>query len=289
MFLTVILLLRNDGVTGVSKSWIHDRLDPIRPRLLQSGRATHETRGIRDRKARFVAKTATLGGKMERLAAEDFRTALEEAGKLDGAERVEALGGVLRIWIQTAPQAALTEVRGWRDDSLRLAVLEQACRMLALEDPHAAISLALDFPSDRKLDFLDVVVHAWAESKPSDAAAWADERPAGEQRERLQSSVAVEWAQHSPASAASYVATSFEPGYSQDSVAITVALCWADKDPAGAAEWILALPESDLRSGMLQGVLSYWSTRDEGGARNWAAGLPEGDFRQLAFRCLNPS
>lgn len=231
----------------------------------------------------FTAPEQTLGGRFERLAAKDLGAALEMAESLNEDERSEALAAVMRVWLQISRESALRHLRECPDAAFRTMILERAGRTLAVVDPATALSLAGEFVTGQKRDeYVNSVVHAWAEADPEEAARWTRRLPDADQRGRLQGSIAIEWAQQSPAAAADFVATEISAGGRQEEAALTVALRWASLDPAAAAGWVERFSSGELRTRMLRGVISYWTARDAGAAQGWIAALPAGEFRDAA-------
>ncbi len=138
-------------------------------------------------------------------------------------------------------------------DSRRDAVAEIICAQTAETDPAQAVALAERYAGGCS-NLLENLVHQWADRDEPAACAYAMNKLAGEERDRLLSRVAFVRSKENPAEAAKLVAEQISPGEIQNEAAISVLHQWTLRDPDAASAWAQLFPASEVRERALQEV-----------------------------------
>ena len=123
-----------------------------------------------------------------RRAAVDLPAAVEAAEALANAKnesnRTFAWLGLLSVWMQADPQAALARLGQLEAGLFREATSFSALKMLAVEQPQRALDLLGALPPDIKPEPVrDELLNLWAQRDTAAARAWLDARTPDDQRE----------------------------------------------------------------------------------------------------------
>jgi len=158
-----------------------------------------------------------------------------------------------REWTRQNQSAALEWLLTASASDQRDAVAEIVCANIAQYDPAQAVLLAERF-SARFGDLLPNLLQQWADQDEPGAYAFAIDRPAGDERDRLLSRVAFARSKVNPAEAADIVAAQIAPGEIQNEAALSVLHQWALRDPNAAQLWARLFPDEGLRARALAEV-----------------------------------
>ncbi len=114
-----------------------------------------------------------------RRAELDLPAAVEAAEKLaggkDSSARTWAWMGLLSVWMQTDPLAALARVQEFEEGIFREATTFTALKYVALRSPQQAVELTNALPAGEARDQnRSDIVNMWAQQAPDAARAWLD-------------------------------------------------------------------------------------------------------------------
>jgi len=168
----------------------------------------------------------------------------------------------LREWVRQNPAEALAWLRSAAAGEARDIVVEIVCARVAESNPAEAVSLAERY-SGGCSNLLENLVHQWAEQNEPAARAYAINKPAGEERDRLLGRVALTRSKDNPAEAARLVVEWISPGQLQNEAAISVLHQWALRDPNAAQAWAQLFPNEGLRNRALAEVANISSPRPQ--------------------------
>lgn len=165
-----------------------------------------------------------------------------------GTLREEMLRRVAQHWTEQDPASAKQWAEQLSDVRERNSALTDVCFQIALTDPQQATQMA-DQNGLGSLPgaTLENLVQQWAAKDLTTAEAWINERPDGEEKDKLLSRVAMVLAESSPAKAAQMVVDQIPAGDTQNEAVISVLYQWAKSDLAGARNWVQLFPEGPLR------------------------------------------
>jgi hypothetical protein len=135
----------------------------------------------------------------------------------------------------------------------RDSVAEIACAQVAETDPAQAVALAERYAGGCT-NLLENLVYQWSERNEPAARAYALARPAGDERDRLVSRVALTRSKEDPAEAAKLVIESVAPGETQNEAVMSVLHQWALLNPTQALAWAQLFPEGTLKTRALKEV-----------------------------------
>lgn len=166
-----------------------------------------------------------------------------------------------REWARQNPHDALAWMLNAPAGEKRDTVAEMACARVAESDPARAVSLAEGY-SGGCSNFLENLLHQWAERDEWAASTYASAKAPGEERDRLLSRVALVRSKMNATEAANLVAEQISPGDIQNEAAISVLHQWALQDPKAALAWAQLFPES-LRDRALNELANIFTPRQE--------------------------
>jgi hypothetical protein len=152
----------------------------------------------------------------------------------------------IRQWTRERPNEALAWLQNAASGPQRDAVVEIACALVAETDPVKAVALAERYAGGCS-NLLENLVLQWSDRNEADARAYALSQPAGDERDRLLSRVALTHSKANPAEAAKLVVDEMAPGEVQNEAVMTVLHQWALRDPSQAQAWVKLFPEGDLK------------------------------------------
>lgn len=164
-----------------------------------------------------------------------------------GELRVAAMRTVFREWAAIAPHDALAWTESIRSEEDQLAAREFVHYRVAEDDPKFALESARDLGADLSMPVVQDLAQQWAARNPPAARDWALSLPAGTDRDRILSRVAIELSQQDPAAAGAIVAGEISPGSVQEEAAMSVLHQWAVRDFRGASQWVVAFPPGPMR------------------------------------------
>ena len=168
----------------------------------------------------------------------------------------------IREWARQNLEEALAWLPSAPAGENRDIVAEIVCARVAESNPSEAVSLAESY-SGGCSNLLESLVHQWAERDESAATAYAIQKPAGEERDRLLSRVAFTRSKENPLDAAKLVAEWISPGDVQNEAAISVLHQWALRDPKAALAWAQLFRVESLRDRALTEMWNIFSPAKE--------------------------
>ncbi len=192
-------------------------------------------------------------------------------------------------WAPDDAEAASNWVRQLPDGPLRRQALDGLESSYRAADPDAAANLVLTlYPADAsRTAALQNMARTWLLTEGDDAAIrWAEQLPAGPDRDAFLSGLCGELASHCPDDAARLVA-SMPPGKNQVAACRDVAGAWAAfGDPAEAAAWGTTLPQGPARTEALSQIAATWIGIDPEAGGAWLRSLPADDERACVTEAL---
>ncbi len=192
-------------------------------------------------------------------------------------------------WAADDAEAASNWVRQLPDGPLRRQALEGFISGYRATDPEAAANLALTLypPDASRTAALQNMARTWLLTEGDDAAIrWAEQLPAGPDRDAFLSGLSGELARHCPEEAARLVA-SMSPGRNQVAACRDLAGAWAALgDPAEAAAWGTTLPQGPARTEALSQIAATWIGIDPEAGGAWVRSLPADDERARVTEAL---
>ena len=222
-----------------------------------------------------------------------FRAQIRAAKKSSDPGRRDLVSSLLAQWVQQDPAGAGRFARSLPTGEWRQTIVRQVAQNWARQDGLGAEKWAARLPeaSERNLaetnicfqvvqtdarqaleiaerqellagpgEVMGNLVQQWAERRPSEAAAWINQQPEGEQRDQMIGRFAYVQSQTEPAAAANLVMEQIPPGPIQEEAAITVLHQWGVRDMASATAWVNQFPPGALRDraeAELQGLTAY--------------------------------
>ena len=159
----------------------------------------------------------------------------------------------IRQWARKNPGRALAWMMSAAAGPQRDSVAEIACAQVAETDPAQAVALAERYAGGCT-NLLENLVYQWSERNEPAARAYALARPAGDERDRLLSRVALTRSKEDPAEAAKLVIESIAPGETQNEAVMSVLHQWALLNPTQALAWAQLFPEGALKTRALKEV-----------------------------------
>jgi hypothetical protein len=221
-------------------------IDAIRV-ALQSGDDANWYRISQDELAQLI--------KLDPQAAADLALNLDQ-----GFIREQMLRQVAHGWAEQNSTTALAWAAGLTDADDRNSSLTDVCIQMSQTDPAAAITTATQYGLENQPGLFENMMQQWAAKDPAAALGWADQLPAGNERDEVMSSLAFVEAQVSPKDAADLVVYEIPPGSEQEEAAISILHQWALQDFAGASAWADQFQEGPLRDRAeqeLDGIAEY--------------------------------
>jgi hypothetical protein len=159
------------------------------------------------------------------------------------------------------PEGALAAAMKLPVGDERNEALEAVCFGIAETDPADAVKMAKSLNLDAQPGaIMENLVQQWAVTDLSSAQAWANNQPAGEQRDGLTMRIAYIMSQTDPASAANLVVSQITPGSTQDEAVMTVLNQWANQDLNAATTWVKGFSVGPLQEraiNELEGIANY--------------------------------
>jgi len=172
--------------------------------------------------------------------ADDLRTRLEKR---------QALMSRLRDWAATDPEGALAWVQAMTPGDERDDALQAVCFGAARKDPAHALEMAQALQEPDAV--IENLVQQWAGSDLPSALVWANNLPAGSQRDQLFQRAAFVLSQSDPVNAAGLILEQIPPGPVQDEAVMAVVHQWGNQNLVAAADWVKNFPDP-LRERALQ-------------------------------------
>ena len=222
--------------------------------------------------------------------------------ELDPAAAIEFAGGNMRIHGRSTLPAELfiawldrnaSEAMRWSErlpaGALRSQLLPTVISLLAQEQPIEALRMAGELSGDHRRAALSTLFSEWTARHPRAAASaalqLADER---EQNLALRQvlgkwmdrdmSAAIAWAKELPPAPAPNSLEVLPP-------ALEILFeKWAGRSPGEAAAYLLTMPESAGRTGLLRAVAAQWAGANPREALQWTAGVASESDRSVLLR-----
>jgi hypothetical protein len=184
-----------------------------------------------------------------------------------GTLREEMLRRVAQHWTEQDPASAKQWAEQLSDVRERNSALTDVCCQIAQTDPQQATQMADQIGlGNLPGATLENLVQQWAARDLTTAEAWVNERPAGEEKDKLFSRIAMVLAESSPAEAARMVVDQIPAGDTQTEAVVSVLYQWAKSDLPGARAWVQLFPEGPLREralNELKGAETYQNTASQ--------------------------
>jgi len=136
--------------------------------------------------------------------------------------------------------------------------LPALCFGLAQTDPAHAVEMAQTLHQPE--DVMENLVQQWAANDVVSALVWANNLPAGGQRDQLLQRVTYVLSQTDPSDAAGLVLEQIPPGPAQDETVMTVVHQWGNQNLQAANAWVLTFPDGPLKERAteeLNGIAQY--------------------------------
>ena len=128
------------------------------------------------------------------------------------------------------------------DNNKRTQILSAICYGVGQNDPADAIQLAETLHLDQQPGAtIETLVQQWGSSDMASALTWADQQPAGSQRDGCMTRLAFILSQSDPSDAASLVTDEIPAGQSQDEAIMVVVHQWANQSMPDAIHWLQGL------------------------------------------------
>ncbi len=208
-------------------------------------------------------------------------------GVREGTLRATLARQLAEAWTASHADAAANWLAGdgtrFLTPAAASAPLVRAITQWSTFDPEAATRFVAARPLDRGpvARSLTLASHAWGQTNPNAALAWASALPVNDPRylPALQG-VWEGWTEADPAQAGTALRQALFGGANNRppvELAGAVARQWAQADPAAAAQWAAGLPPGGgARGAALYQVATVWALADAPEAARWAATLPGG-------------
>lgn len=188
-----------------------------------------------------------------------------------------AVGGALRILVQTDPDAAMAYLENLPASGNRSQAMSDLFSAWGETDPKAALKLiGGKLPADDLSSAITSVVAGWSRSHPAEAAVWVAAVEDDALRINLVGDVVRNWKSSSPAEATAWVESLPEgPGKEAGKAAIytiqEVISCGFGEDQGPDLSWktkmVATMEDKDFRN---------WGYQDPEGARKFLETQPEG-------------
>jgi hypothetical protein len=186
---------------------------------------------------------------LSQLIKSDPQAAADFAQGFDPGEmREQMLRQVAHGWAMQDPAAALAWTSGLTDAGDRNSTLADVCVQISQSNPAGAITAAIQHGLENQGGLYENMMQQWAAKDPMAALDWADQLPAGADRNGMMTRLAFVEAHVSPTDAANLVLYEIPPGSDQEEAIISVLHQWALKDYAAASDWVDEFPDGPLRN-----------------------------------------
>lgn len=127
-------------------------------------------------------------------------------------------------------------------------------------------------------DLSRCLLRRWAAADGRAASAWAEQLPAGSQREDALSGVAIEWADANLKDAAAW-ARQLPDETERQPVLLAVANEAVRGNPVEALRLAVELPGNNQRDELIRRAAMEWTSQDAAGAVTWAEQIPDETLR----------
>jgi hypothetical protein len=156
------------------------------------------------------------------------------------------------------------------DDQGKTAALRGVGSLWAQTDPSEAAAFAQTLPEGQgTTDFLRQIASGWALTDPTKAANWIQNLSPPQVKDVVAYALVFAWARgRSATEAASYV-VGLPAGELQDKTAAEVVSAWAATDVHAAADWVRLFPEGNLRDKCMSDVIQSWAGGDPAAVAAW--------------------
>ncbi len=205
--------------------------------------------------------------------------------RTDAKLRTQLANSLASSWAGRDPPAAAAWIAQLPEGALRQQAWEGLKTQLMVDDPEAVAEFALTlFPSgSARSDALRSVAKLWTRSGPDDEAMqWANQLPAGTERDAFYSGACDNLAFAQPEEAAR-LAGLMSPGEEQNDVVQKIARFWAFfGDTEQALAWGTKLPDGPARDAAFVQIAGAWAAKDPASAAEWLRSLPADDTRAKA-------
>jgi hypothetical protein len=126
------------------------------------------------------------------------------------------------------------------------------------------------------------LLRCWAEADGRAAAAWAEQLPAGQLRETVLSSVAIEWA-NTDLNATAEWARQLPDAGEQQTLLLAAANEAVRTDPVAALRLAVEFPEDTEGDETIRRAAMEWASQDAAGAMEWAKTIPDEALRHTVL------
>jgi hypothetical protein len=216
-------------------------------------------------------------------AQDDPRAAMAWAAKVpSAADRDMLTHNILMHWGADDPSGAAEFLRDMPDSRGKALSILQVGRQLAERDPKDALSLAETVSGDSfaQEDLIKSAMRSWANQDQAGALAYAQNLPAGQERDRALAPTLSAVAMKDPKLAYSLVGM-LTSEQAQTDVTRDVASGIAQTDPQGALTFATQnLKSQGLLNIFINNMAGDWLAKDPETAKNWWQNVPAGPSRQ---------
>jgi len=171
--------------------------------------------------------------------------------------RKESMLRVMQTWGTQDAKSALAWAKdaGFDTNYEREVAMSMACAQVANTNPAEAIRLALQYKFDESsVDLLEGLTARWAETDLSAASDWVIKQPAGEWRDKLIQSIALEGFDAAPDASTQLVLDQIPAGDDRDKAILSLVSKLAFNDSDKALAWVESFPEGTLRESALENL-----------------------------------
>lgn len=235
-----------------------------------------------EERSNAIANLALQWSMADREAALAWAQSLPAA---DNATRYAALEGVVSVWSDNDPAAAVnfvnTQLAG---DPNQAKLLQDTLNTWAVYDPQGALTWAQNLTDPAaSAEALSKVIKGVTAANPQLGVQYAESLPAGEARDQAVANAAVIWSANNPTGAAALL-NEIPAGDTRNSTAEQIATRWAKNDPGTASQWINSLPAGAARDSAVEGMITVVGKSDPASVFNWAASMDNETARLSQLR-----
>ncbi|HVE16830.1 MAG TPA: PDZ domain-containing protein [Chthoniobacterales bacterium] len=278
----VIFLSEPDGKTRSSTS-IEESSQPDRAHGLSTTASSHANKEeSRPKAAPFgnaygqIGHSAEIRSRFLQLAKKDKYSAIDEALRLNGADRDLALATLSAAW-KTDPRRGFKELAQIIDQIAAYARSSSAGtatgKNASLPSLIQSLNTLAAFPNDPEMPLL--------------AMRLANRLLDGPQRTAALSAAAVAYVGIDPSLAFSL--GNALNGADQQQFINSFSRGWAARDPEAVAQWAASIEDPNVRASTLLNAVNSLSRTDPARAAAWIGNIPDGPSRQAAIRQLGTS
>jgi hypothetical protein len=204
---------------------------------------------------------------------QDPMAALQMAGSLPDTADAKALTAEVAQSVFNGGMALdrFGDLYAAAPDSLRGPLAVAAFNLLGnqgFSNPQQWVAALQDLPADGMTKGEQSLGKAWAAQSPSDAIAWAQTLPAGQEQNAVLSIITTSWASKDATGAANWV-LSLPQGEERDQSAAALATGIAQQSPSEAWSWAVSIGDATQRDSTAESVIPWVALKSPDTARQW--------------------